>query len=112
MKFFSKVPQFQISHLLEKKTKMIPQENAETQNNNKFLIIAIFSDCFPLSIWNCISISICIFTKKAETLDICQTASCNHLAFSFPPGTLAKQPDAARPQDRLERPELGAVDQT
>ena len=25
-------------------------KNAETQNNSKFLIIAIFSDCFPLSI--------------------------------------------------------------
>ena len=37
---------------IKKRNELVPapQENAETQNDNKFLIIAFFSDFFPLSI--------------------------------------------------------------
>ena len=55
--------------------------------------IIIFSYVFQYVFSNC---------NKGKTLDICQTGSCNHLGFSFPPGGLAKQPDAAWPQDRLK----------
>ena len=33
--------------------------------------------------------------NKGKSLDICQTGSCNHLGFSFPPDGRAKQPDVA-----------------
>ena len=38
---------------------------------------------------------ITIVTRGRKSLDICQTGSCNHLGFSFPPDGRAKQPDIA-----------------